>query len=70
MTALPVAIKQTYLNESRDYYVTECLRMITENTAKIAGGKFIEKSYQDIVSPKPQKSADEIVNSIKAKFRG
>lgn len=70
MTALPVAIKQTYLLESRDLYIAECLRMITENTAKITGGKYIERSLQDIISPKPQKSADEIVSTIKAKFRG
>lgn len=70
MTALPSAIKQINVREAAQNYALECLRMITENTAKDRGGKYIEISFDDIVSPKPQRSADEIVESIKTKFRG
>ena len=70
MTALPIAIKQRYIREAYDSYTAECLRMITENTAKFVGGKYIERSVDDILFPKPQKSADEIINTIKSKFRG
>jgi hypothetical protein len=70
MTALPVAIKQQYILESYNNYTAECLRMLTENTAKYLGGKYIEFSFEDTISPKPQASAEEIVNTIKSKFRG
>lgn len=70
MMALPSAIKQISIREAAQNYALECLRMITENTARYGGGKYIEFSFEDMISPKPQKSADEIVESIKSKFRG
>ena len=70
MVALPSAIKQINLREAALNYALECLRITTENTAKYGGGRYIEHSFEDLISPKPQKSADEIVNSIKSKFRG
>lgn len=70
MVALPSAIKQNNLREAALNYALECLRITTENTAKFADGKYIERSFDEMLSPKPQKSADEIVESIKSKFRG
>ena len=70
MSALPSAIKQNNLREAAISYALECLRITTENTAKYGGGRYIEFSFEDMVSPKPQKSAEEIVESIKSKFRG
>lgn len=70
MTALPSAIKQMNIREAALNYALECLRMTTENTARDRGGRYIEFSFEDMISPKPQKSADEIVESIKSKFRG
>ncbi len=70
MSALPIALGQMSEQEAYRNYVTECLRIITENTAKFAGGKYIERSFDEMLSPKPQKSADEIIGNIKSKFRG
>jgi hypothetical protein len=59
-----------YTQHQRDVayriYVTDCLRQISENTAKIGGGGFITKRFADIVDPKPQavKSAAEIIADI------
>ena len=70
LSALPTILKQQSLDDAYNNYIAECLRIMTENTARYAGGRFIEFSFDDIVSPKPQKSAEEIVEGIKSKFRG
>ena len=48
-------------------YVTECLRMITENTAKQSGGSYINKPFADVIGnskPKDERTADEIIADI------
>ena len=48
-------------------YVTECLRMITENTAKQSGGSYIKKPLADVIGnkkPKDERTADEIIADI------
>ena len=48
-------------------YVARCVRVVTENTARMArGGSYITKEYEDIVHPKvitPVK-AEEIIEDI------
>ena len=43
-------------------YYAECLRIITENTAKIGGGSYITVKLDDILNPKPvdNRTAEEI----------
>lgn len=47
-------------------YVAECLRVITENTAKMSGGSYISASFADILNPKPvdNRTGEEIVAEI------
>ena len=47
-------------------YVTDCLQMISENTANQVGGKFIQKRYYDILNPPPveTRTAEEITKEI------
>ena len=47
-------------------YVTECLRIIGENTAKMSGGSYITASLADISNPKPvdNRTGEEIVADI------
>ena len=48
-------------------YVTECLRMMTENTAKQGGGSYINKPFEDVIGnskPKDERTADEIIADI------
>ena len=48
-------------------YVTECLRMITENTAKQGGGSYIHKPFADVIGnnkPKDERTAEEIIADI------
>lgn len=48
------------------YYLTDCLKLITENTAKFAGGSYISNRYEDIIDSKPiiEKTGDEIASEI------
>ena len=47
-------------------YVAECLRVLTENTAKMGGGSYISASFADILNPKPvdDRTGEEIVAEI------
>ena len=50
------------------YYFADCLKLITENTAKSANSEasYINNSLRDILNPKPviQKTGDEIAQEI------
>ena len=47
-------------------YYAECLRIITENTAKMGGGSYITAKLADIIDPKKvdARTGDEIVADI------
>lgn len=51
-------------------YFGECLRIITENTAKAAGGAYIQVKLTDILEPRKeeQRTADEIIGNIRGKI--
>ena len=59
-----------YQSQQRDLiyriYVTNCLRIITENTAKQAGGNYMTAEYTDLIHPK--KKDDKTGNEIVAEF--
>ena len=47
-------------------YYAECLRVITENTAKMGGGSYISAKLADIINPKPvdNRTGEEIAADI------
>ena len=50
-------------------YVTDTLRLITENTAKMFGGSYITQRYADIIAPKiEERTAEEIIIDLKEKM--
>ena len=51
-------------------YYAECLRAISENTAKFGGGFYIQAKLQDILNPKltDNRTADEIIEGIRKKL--
>ena len=51
-------------------YYAECLRVISENTAKFGGGSYIQAKLQDILDPKPvdNRTADDIIEGIRKKL--
>ena len=52
-------------------YYAECLRIMTENTAKMGGGSYIEAKLQDILDSKPvdNRTADDIIEGIRNKLK-
>ena len=67
-------------NRAYQIYVTECLRIITENTAKTAALmvgngdeeiRYITASFEDMLNPKPrdERTAEEIISDIKTKLQ-
>ena len=59
-----------YQSQVRDLayriYVTDCLRIISENTAKMGGGSYITAKFADIINPKPvdDRTGEEIAADI------
>lgn len=59
-----------YQSQQRDLayriYVSECLRMISENAAKIGGGSYITAKFADIINPRhaDNRTGEEIAADI------
>ena len=59
-----------YQSQQRDLayriYVTDCLRMVTENTAKMSQGAYTVARFYDIINPKPvdNRNVEEIAADI------
>ena len=59
-----------YRSQRRDLayriYVSDALRIITENTAKFAGGSFVKARYAELIKPqhKDDRSAEDIAAEI------
>ena len=47
-------------------YVSECLRMISENAASGGGGSYMAVKFEDVVNPKPvdNRTGEEIAADI------
>ena len=47
-------------------YYAECLRIITENTAKMCGGSYMKVKFSEIINPKPidNRAGEEIAADI------
>ena len=47
-------------------YVTDCLRMATENTAKMSQGSYTAARFYDIINPKPvdNRTGEELAADI------
>lgn len=62
--------KQEQEEKATKIYYAECLRIISENTAKMGGGSYIQAKLADILDPKPvdNRTAYEIISGIKDKI--
>ena len=68
---MPYKIKADFENELYRKYTARCVRLMTENTARMVQGQYIEAEYEDLINPKSPKkyTKGEISNKIKAKLR-
>lgn len=64
ISVLPAALTVYAENELFKSYVAECLRLTAENTAKYVNGNYLDKKYSDLINPKKEKTADEIVKQV------
>ena len=70
LSALPVLLKKQDQEKAYRAYVTDALKIITENTSKYAGGSYMKARYFDVESPKPPetRTPDEIIGQMKTKI--
>ena len=63
--------QQNALDKSYRIYVTDGLKMISENSAKYAGGMYLSTRYTDVIKKpvKETRTKDEIIDGIKAKLK-
>lgn len=66
ISVLPDILKQSCEHDAYKTYLAECMRMVSENTAKFAGGRYMSISFAEMLRPKPvdNRSGDEIVADI------
>lgn len=64
-----------YKNQKEEIYkiyVTDCLKIIAQNTANFSGGNVIKSRYSDLIQPQknniPKKSSAEILANINRKL--
>jgi len=63
----------SYSQDKRDrkileLYITDALKIITENTAKSVEGTYLTVRYSDIVNPTKDPTQEEIIDGIRAKL--
>lgn len=70
LSALPVVMLERSKVTAYRVYTAEALRIITENTAKYAGGGYMKQKYSDLVDPKPEekRTGNEIIEMMKQKI--
>lgn len=72
VSMLPEILKQSCEQEAYKTYLSECMRMVTENTAKFAGGRYMSVSFHEMLHPKPvdTRTGEEIVSHMKGVLKG
>lgn len=68
--SLPAKLKEQTERGIYEAYTAFCLQLISENTAKLSGGKAPFTSYADLISQKPheKRSGDEIAANVISKL--
>ena len=70
LSTLEYKIKKDAENELWRKYMASAVQTMSNNIVHFIGGQLISDSYGDLINPKPidNRSADEIINSIKNKI--
>ena len=63
--------KEDVLEKTYRIYVTDCLKLIAENTARYASGTTIGVRYADLIEDKPEetRTSDEVISDIRDKIQ-
>ncbi len=64
--ALPLVIKRQAEEQAYRIYVTDALKIIGENTAKLSCGNYLTHRYIDAITPRKQetRTEDEIIAHV------
>lgn len=72
MFANYLAAKVSAKNDELNYrmYIADALKAISENTAKLTGGSYIQKRYADILNPTPKetRTEQEVISMLSEKL--
>lgn len=71
LAALPSLLRERSTRRAFENYVTDALRIVTENTARMGrGGSYLKTKFSDILNPKPEdkRAPKEIVEHLKSKI--
>ena len=71
MRYVEARISQEMRSKAYRIYVTDGLKLISENTAKYAGGSAFKQRYFDLFNKQPEetRTGEEIILEIKGKLR-
>lgn len=58
--------------ETYRFYLTDALKMIAENTARLGGGTMPTMRYYEVAHPAPveKRTADEVISDIRKRLKG
>lgn len=70
MSALPVIIQASAKDDVYKMYLTDAIKTLCENTAKMSGGAYIKARYVDLIAEKKDdpRTSEEIISGISEKL--
>ena len=70
--ALPFLLRKQDQEMAYQVYVAESLRLIGVNTARFAGGNYLEQKYVDLIEPKKEetRTEEEIIAQVRRAWGG
>ena len=70
--ALPFLLRKQDQEMAYQVYVAESLRLIGANTARFAGGNYLEQKYVDLIEPKKEetRTEEEIIAQVRKAWGG
>lgn len=70
--ALPFLLRKQDQEIAYQVYVAESLRLIGANTARFAGGNYLEQKFADLIEPKKEetRTEEEIIAQVRRAWGG
>lgn len=66
MSALPVIVQAVAKDDVYKMYITDAIKILCENSAKMSGGAYIKARYVDLIAEKKDdpRTSEEIISGI------
>lgn len=74
IVALPVKMQELTKEDAYKMYLAKCAKVMTENTAKLVKGSYIQKDFSEIIGMsfsenKNNKTSEEVISDIRNKLK-